>query len=153
MTNRLLRGRAAEVAGGVQLFVELEEDAAGRFRVDEHLFPVPADAGAAEGLDVFRAERRGCGVGVGDFQRDVMETGAAFAQELGDEAVFAEGLEDLPLHLALAVGAGDVENDAGETRLGIAEAAGFLPAEDFGEEGELVVDFPDGHAHVVDALG
>ena len=47
-------------------------------------------------------------------------------------------LEDLPLHLALAVGAGDVEDDAGEAGLLVAEAAGFLPAEDVGEERELV---------------
>jgi hypothetical protein len=104
--------------------------------VDEHLLPVVRHARAAERLDALRAQARRSFVSVVDFECDVVEAGAAFAEELGDEAVVAERLQDLPLHLPLAVGAGDVEDDAGEARLFVAEAAGLLPAEDIGEEGQ-----------------
>src|SRR5438445_1478421 len=101
--------------------------------MDEHFLPVIADARAAEGVDAVRAQAVGGAVGIGDFEGNVVEAGAALSQELGDEAVFAERLEDLPLHLALAVGAGDIEDDAGEASIVAAETTSLLPAEDVAE--------------------
>jgi hypothetical protein len=77
-------------------------------------------------------------------ERDVVQAGAALAQELGDEAVVAYGLEDLPLHLAF--GARHVQHDAREARSLLKRPASS--SEDLGEERQLVVDLPHGHADV-----